>query len=77
MDLLGTSFSLNSFQHPFQQDKVNRINIFMIKGLFDSKIIWNSSIEFKNQDIEGTKNFKGDTLDEVLAQMQTFLKSLK
>lgn len=62
----------------FASKNVERISVFFYtKSLFDNIPYATGAIEFKVNDTEGKKAFKGTNLLDVMNQMQEFLKQLE
>lgn len=78
LESLGNEFLQQGVNNPFFKDKINRIDVTYEPKMFDADI-WEARgfVNFKNNNTEGTHSFKGDTFDEVVLKMKSFIENLK
>ena len=66
---------LQDFNNPFLKEKVTLIMITCFpQNKYNSN--WNSSIEFKEGNTEGTQKFENKNLSDLLEQMKNFVDNL-
>ena len=61
---------------PFKKDKVDSINLYYSKKIFESYYVWQGTISFKNGNTSGKQQFEEKELPVILQKMQQFLDSL-
>lgn len=71
------SKSLSIVKDPFNKDSLERVWIDISKDLFNKQIVRHTAtVEFKNADTEGKQKFKADNLQDLLEQIDNFIKTL-
>ena len=74
---LGNSSLPSTINDPFKVNKITSINVKFedFWGRGDWKAV--GYVYFKNGNTEGNQTFKGDTFDEVVVKIKSFIKELK
>ena len=78
MDLLGKiEETLTDFKDPFSKNKVERINIFIYKGMFDeNKLVHSATVKFKDGNTSGAQDFQANSFAELINKINSFIKNL-
>ena len=77
MELLGKNKgTLTDFKDPFSKDKVSGITIFIRKGLFDSALVHEAYVDFKNGNTSGRQEFKASSFADLVNQVDLFIEDL-
>ena len=63
---------------PFEKGLIKGIRVHMFKLSYAGEGKWTAigSVEFKNGNTEGEQKFKAETFNEVVQQIEVFLKTL-
>lgn len=72
MRLKDISNSISIIKDPFLADKMTNFNIYC--GMSFNGWYYKGSIEFKNGATAGKQSFEGESLQDVLQKMETFVK---
>lgn len=67
---------VSEYKNPFSSDKVDAINFFINKGIFDGKISYKSYIKFKNGNSSGEQKIEASDFNELVKKTDEFIKSL-
>lgn len=66
----------SAYSEPFKVDNVETIHIYLNKNIWTKEVQVTSIIEFKNGNTKGEQQFKTQTIEEGIKQMQQFLNQL-
>ena len=78
MDLLGKNKgTLTDFKDPFSKNKIDRINIFIYKSLFDdTKLVHSATVKFKDGNTSGAQEFQANSFAELINKIDSFIENL-
>ena len=78
MDLLGKNKgTLTDFKDPFSKNKIDKINIFIYRGMFDeTRIIHSATVKFKDGNTSGAQEFEADNFAELINKIDSFVENL-
>lgn len=69
---------LSIIRNPFEFDCIDNVMIFARRSIFeDKKWIYHAKVEFENGKTEGTQNFEGNSLGDVILKVEGFIKDLE
>jgi hypothetical protein len=72
---MGSGKEPSIVKDPFKRDNVTAIFLAMSKRHGDEWTVW-GTVEFKNGSTEGKQRFTAETLEELAAQVKSFLETL-
>ena len=64
-------------KNPFNCDCIESIHMHANKNMFGGGFRFTGSVEFKNDNTEGTQKFKADNLGELYVKIQNFCMTLE
>lgn len=77
IELKKAAEAAKGVDNPFGQDKVESISIFMSRNFMDKSVFdIRGNIEFKNKMTSGKQSFTGGSIQDILQQMESFLKTI-
>lgn len=72
---MGSGKEPSIVKDPFKRDSVTDILLVMSKRHSDKWSVW-GTVEFRKGDTEGKQRFKAETLEQLAAQVKSFLETL-
>lgn len=75
-DISFKTDELSILKDPFLPDKVKKVWIMASTKLFELGWDYRADVEFKNGNTEGKQSFKGESIPDLLNQIERFMKTL-
>lgn len=61
--------------NPFGKSNITCIAVFIRKSPFRDEWSASGSVDFQNQNTQGSQRFEGDSFDDVVSKIKTFIDS--
>lgn len=68
---------ISDFKDPFKMDKIEKIHIWIMRGIFNSNtILFQADVSFKNGNTSGKQEFEAEDFQSLVLKVQSFINGL-